>query len=89
MLSIIHKESHHKPHHYNIKIINENGDICGIVAWWCDNPIKAAIVEARRCVIMYEKYKIAVKRIVTVNDVPIFTAELHPLREKNCGRTIS
>lgn len=88
MRMIIGLEEHYKPHIKNVKVLSEDGSITGLVAWWSNNPIEDAIIEAKRCVIAYEKYGIAVKRIVTVNNKPIFTAELHPLREKNCGRTI-
>ena len=89
MLSMIIRESeHYKPHYKNVKILNEDGFVCGLVAWWSDNPIKDAISEAKKCVILYESYGVAVKRIVTVNDKPVFTSELHPLREKLCKNYI-
>lgn len=74
----------YEPHYKNVKILSEDGSITGLVAWWSNNPIEDGVIEAKRCVIAYEKYGIAVKRIVTVDDNPIFIAELHPLRKLKC-----
>jgi hypothetical protein len=82
--SIISPNSKYKPHHLNVKVTNEDGAVCGVVAWWADNPIQAAIYEARKVVCMYESYKVNTVRIVTVDNNPIFKAELHPLRKQKC-----
>jgi len=81
---IIGESSRYESHSKNVKILSEDGSITGLVAWWSNNPIEDGVIEAKRCVIAYEKYGIAVKRIVTVDDNPIFIAELHPLRKLKC-----
>lgn len=72
MYAIINQNSNYQPHHEDVKIVNENNDICGVVAWWSDNPIKCAIAEAKHVVKLYKTYKIDVTRIVLHKGVEVF-----------------